>query len=277
MAKQVIDKPWNLPGYVRVIVYTLLFLGVLIGGGTIGALLGFDVYLTTTLMAVLTGLLTYFLRIYLDRESWVSLGWEWKGFQKDCIVGLLVALAILGSGSCILLLMNAIEWAEVQWNGQAFWLSFGLMLLVAFYEELAFRGYILNNLMKSLHPFTALLLSAMIFALFHGTNPNASVLSILNVFLAGLLLGINFIFTRNLWFGIGLHFSWNFIQGPVLGYEVSGLSLPSILVQQQTGADILTGGNFGFEGSIINTALMLLTILVLLAVYTKQFQKKWLL
>ncbi|KYP14891.1 type II CAAX endopeptidase family protein [Flavihumibacter sp. CACIAM 22H1] len=277
MAKQVIDKPWNLPGYVRVIVYTLLFLGVLIGGGTIGALLGFDVYLTTTLMAVLTGLLTYFLRIYLDRESWVSLGWEWKGFQKDCIVGLLVALAILGSGSCILLLMNAIEWAEVQWNGQAFWLSLGLMLLVAFYEELAFRGYILNNLMKSLHPFTALLLSAMIFALFHGTNPNASVLSILNVFLAGLLLGINFIFTRNLWFGIGLHFSWNFIQGPVLGYEVSGLSLPSILVQQQTGADILTGGNFGFEGSIINTALMLLTILVLLAVYTKQFQKKWLL
>lgn len=276
MSKQTIGKPRNLPGYLRAIVYTLLFLGILIGGGTIGAMLGFDIYLTTTVLAILTALLTYVLRVQMDRESWISLGWKWEGFEVDFAVGLLIAIAILGGGTCILLVLNAIEWTDVQWNGSAFFISLGLMLLVAFYEELAFRGYILNNLMESIHPLLALLISALIFALFHGTNPNASVLSILNVFLAGILLGINFIYTRNLWFGIGLHFIWNFLQGPILGYEVSGLSLPSVLVQNQTGSDTLTGGNFGFEGSLINSILMLVAIFLLFLLYSRQFNKKWL-
>lgn len=117
------------------------------------------------------------------------------------------------------------------------------MALVAFAEELVFRGYILNNLLQSMNKWTALIISSLLFTLFHLSNPDISLLALLNIFLSGLMLGINYIFTKNLWFAILLHFSWNFYEGPILGYKVSGLTLESLLQQELTGNPILTGEN----------------------------------
>lgn len=267
MAKEQIPGSRGVAGYLRVIIFVFLFLGLLVGGGVMGGLLGLDIYLLTTLLSLLSVLLIYVLRTGLDRESWISLGWQWKGFEKDFFAGLLMALAMLGTGTCILAFSKNIGWMEVKWTGESFFLSMGLMIMVAIYEELAFRGYIMGNLMKSVPPAAALLISALIFAIFHGSNPNNSWLALVNVFLAGVLLGMNYLFTRNLWFAIGLHFCWNFVQGPVLGYEVSGLSLPSILTQIQNGPELLTGGRFGFEGSILDTILSLIAIAIVYFIY----------
>lgn len=274
MAKELTAKAWEVPGYLRVIIYIFLFLGVLTGGGLLGNMLGMNLFVLTCLLAALSIALTYLLRTQLDRESWISLGWQWKGYEKHCLAGALLALAILGLGTSILAFTGIIEWNEVRWNGTQFFLSVGLMLMVAIYEELAFRGYIMGNLLKSVHPMTALLLSGLLFAIFHGSNPNTNLLSLVNVFLAGILLGINFMFTRNLWFAVAMHFCWNFVQGPVLGYEVSGLTLPSVLTQIQQGSPLLTGGHFGFEGSIINTFLTILSILLLYLAYKNRTTKK---
>ncbi len=276
MAKLQKGKSWNLPGHTRATIFTLLFLSLLIGGGWIGAILGLNVYVTTVLLGILSTLLAFSLRKLVDQESLVSMGWKWKGFETDFVVGNLTALIILGTGTCILLLMGAIEWAGVEWDSLAFIYSFLLMIVVAMYEELTFRGYIQLNLMESMHPIKAWILAAVIFAFFHGSNPNGTLIGTINVFLAGLLLGVNYLYTKNLWFGIGLHFTWNFLQGPVLGFGVSGLALPSVLQQYQSGAAIWTGGRFGFEGSLLNSLLCLLFTAVLFVVYAKQYKQKWL-
>jgi membrane protease YdiL (CAAX protease family) len=93
----------------------------------------------------------------------------------------------------------------------------------------------------------------------------------INIFLAGILLGINYIYTKNLWFAILFHLSWNFIQGPLLGYKVSGVNLPSLLQTSMNGDLLLTGGDFGFEGSIFDLAITILTILILYLVYERKF------
>jgi hypothetical protein len=133
-------------------------------------------------------------------------------------------------------------------------------MLVSFTEELICRGYILNNLMQSMNKWLALALSSLVFAAFHSANPDVSIMSIINIYIAGLLLGINYIYTRNLWFSIFFHFVWNVFQGPVLGYDVSGLHLPGMLQQTLNGPDLLTGGPFGFEGSLICPLLTLAAI-----------------
>jgi len=86
------------------------------------------------------------------------------------------------------------------------------------------------------------------------------------------LLGVNYIHTRNLWFSILFHLGWNFFQGPVLGYRVSGINFSSLLQTELNGDLIITGGEFGFEGSIVNTALCLILVLLLNRVYEKKFQ-----
>ena len=97
----------------------------------------------------------------------------------------------------------------------------------------------------------------------HIGNPNMSAIPLFNLFLAGLFLGIYCIHRKNLWFPIGAHFTWNYFQGPVLGFEVSGNVVDSIFIQSLAGSDLITGGQFGFEGSIILTTFMIIGIIYL--------------
>ncbi|RYG01005.1 MAG: CPBP family intramembrane metalloprotease, partial [Chitinophagaceae bacterium] len=131
-----------------------------------------------------------------------------------------------------------------------------IMLIVAISEETLFRGYLLNNLMQSFDKWKALGFSAMMFAFMHIGNPNITAVAALNILLAGGVLGCNYIFTKNLWFGIMFHFTWNFLLGPVLGYNVSGVGISSLTRPEINGSEIFTGGEFGPEGSVIVTLLL---------------------
>lgn len=238
-------------GWLRVVLFFIAFFLALAG---VSNLAGTTLQMVSFFTA--TGfVLVWLFRRFLDRQSFESLGWKWRGYEKHGIAGLLVAVSLLGIGTILLVAMGQLTWLDYQFSPADFFLSFFMMLLVGFYEELVFRGYILGNLLQSMKPATALMVSAVIFAVLHGANPNTNWLALVNVFLAGLLLGINYIFTRNLWFGIALHFAWNFIQGPVLGYEVSGMEFPSVLVQNLGDNNLFTGGRFGFEGSLLNSIL----------------------
>jgi membrane protease YdiL (CAAX protease family) len=145
------------------------------------------------------------------------------------------------------------------------------MVTVAFTEELMFRGYILGNLMQSMNKWLALILSSLVFAVVHVANPDIGFIPVLNIFLAGIFLGLNFLYTKNLWYSIALHFSWNFMQGPILGYDVSGYKLQGFFSQTITGPTYITGGEFGFEGSVVCSALLIIATLILYYIFERRY------
>ncbi len=218
---------------------------------------------------VLIGLAFLFRKV-IDKNTFYSLGFQWKGYSSHAATGFFLGILLLTAGSLILVLLQFIFFTSVNLQLPHLLVSLTFFILVAFTEEIAFRGYILNNLMQSMNKWWALALSSFAFGIVHISNPSANYLPIFNIFVAGFLLGINYIYTKNLWFAIALHFSWNFFQGPILGYEVSGFSSATLLEQTQKGPEILTGGNFGFEGSILCLALSALAIFLLSIYYSKQ-------
>lgn len=152
------------------------------------------------------------------------------------------------------------------------------MLSVGFYEEIISRGYLVRNLTEGFSFDTlstkratiiAVAFSSSLFGFAHVGNPNATLFAVLNIILAGVMLAIPFVLTGRLALSIGIHFAWNFFQGGVFGFAVSGTTPEgSFLNIQQAGNPIWTGGNFGPEGGIIGIMGMLL-IIVLVLIYAK--------
>ena len=197
---------------------------------------------------------------YINNKSFSMLGFSSKSFATNAYTGFFLALGILVIGTFILLFNNNIYYTKTNFDSRNLLLSILLFISVAFIEEIAIRGYVLNNLMQSMNKWLALSISAIIFSLLHLGNDGFTTLAFVNVFIAGILLGINYIYTKNLWFSIFFHFSWNIFQGSILGYKVSGIAFKSLFQQVQQGSITLTGGSFGFEGSLISALLQLLAI-----------------
>jgi len=217
---------------------------------------------------------TWLCRKFIDRRSFESLGFTWKGYSNEAGLGFFASIALLGIGTLILVAIKYLTFTSASFDFGSLFLEVVLLLIVAFIEELLFRGYLLNNLMQSLNKWIALSVVSVLFALFHQTNPDVSLLAIVNIVVAGFLLGLNYIFTKNLWFGIFFHFAWNYFQGPVLGYDVSGLQFGSILQQTITGPELWTGGAFGFESSLLCPLLFIVAILVFTYAFLKRYQPK---
>lgn len=268
-------------GWLRVLLFLIAYFLVTIFGATlvgIVAALAFpnpgelNLFYTTILLSFFVGLLlVLFFRKTFDRQSFISLGFEWKGFGKERIAGFVAGILLITTMASVLWLMNLLQWFTVDADIQGMFLVIGLLIIIAVGEELVFRGYILNNLMQSMPKETALVLSAVLFAVFHSLNPNFNLIAFINIFLAGILLGINYIYTKNLWFAIFFHFSWNFFQGPVLGFQVSGIELPTLLQQNIKGSILLTGGQFGLEASWLATVAMSITVIILYLIFQKKY------
>ena len=119
-------------------------------------------------------------------------------------------------------------------------------------EEVVMRGIVFRIVEQSLGSWIALALSAAIFGLLHLLNPGATLLNAGAVMVeAGVLLAAAYMLTRRLWFCIGIHIAWNFTEGGVFSAAVSGGHTKGLLQAQLTGADWLTGGAFGAEGSVV--------------------------
>ena len=223
----------------------------------------------TLIFFLLALLLTWLFRKFIDKGTLAGIGFQWNGHQRDAWVGFFLGPVLLGLGSLILYANGNLSWMDINFNQRDFFTSLAFMLMVAVGEELIFRGYILGNLLQSVNRWIALGLSAIAFTLAHISNPAVDVIAFVNLFIAGLLLGINYLYTKNLCFAIFFHFSWNFFQGPILGYDVSGITLQSLFDADLKGNSLLTGGPFGFEGSILAGILCIIAVLLLHVIYEK--------
>ncbi|OUW38136.1 MAG: hypothetical protein CBD44_01935 [Flavobacteriaceae bacterium TMED184] len=194
---------------------------------------------------------------FVNRESFTSIGLRFKGYKNDLYKGLLAGAVLISIGFITLIILNLISVDLTYFSAydQIFYLI--LFAVVSLNEEIAIRGYILQNLSRSFNKYIALAISSLLFMTMHLGNPNIDILPILNLFLAGIFLGVYSIHKNNLWFPIGAHLTWNYLQGPIYGFEVSGNKINSLFEQELNGHDILTGGNFGYEGSIILTTFLI--------------------
>lgn len=142
----------------------------------------------------------------------------------------------------------------------------------AIIEETFFRGIIFRIVEEKLGSYFALIISALLFGMMHLANPNSSLTVALGLAIqAGLLLAAAYIYSRNLWFPIAIHFAWNFTQSAIFGANVSGKSVTKTLITSKiSGADWFTGGQFGPEGSVQATLFCLTATIILLILSHRQ-------
>ena len=127
-----------------------------------------------------------------------------------------------------------------------------LGLLPGVTEEIVARGILFRVVEEGVGSWAALVFSALLFGFGHAANPNATIWSSVAIAIeAGLLLGMAYAWTRSLWFCMGLHAAWNFTQGPLLGIPVSGFDVEGLLISRTQGPEIISGGEFGAEASIL--------------------------
>ncbi|GAA4280149.1 hypothetical protein GCM10022260_05700 [Gaetbulibacter aestuarii] len=209
---------------------------------------------------------------FVDKEPFINLGLHVKNRFKEIIFGTILGFVLLGLGLLILIILEEVTIENFNVNKNKLWSAFLLFLIVAFTEEIMFRGYVLRNSLYSFNKYGALLISSILFALAHSFNPNMSWFTFLELFVAGMLLGISYIYTKNLWFPIALHFSWNFFQ-TLFGFKVSGQEFYSLVELEVSDNNIINGGEFGFEGSILALIFQLI-LLVTIWVYFEKYKSK---
>ena len=137
------------------------------------------------------------------------------------------------------------------------------LAIVAWWEELVFRGYIFQNTVSTLGLTGCIVLLSLLFGLLHGMNPNATVLSTALITLITPQLFYAYLKTGQLWLPIGIHWGWNFFQASVFGFSASGQESPAMIAQSPTGPDWLSGGAFGAEGSILILPVTLLSMVAI--------------
>lgn len=222
----------------------------------------------------------YLARRWYDQRSFRSLGLNWGvEASRDLLAGILIAAVLMG-------FIFFVEWAFglLTFNGLAlnngptglapslgYWAA--AFIMVGWYEELVFRGYWLQNLADGLGMNMALLISSAVFALAHVGNVNISSVAVVGLLVAGYFLAFGYLRTNLLWLPIGLHIGWNFFEGPIFSFPVSGLQSFRLLNVQVHGPELVTGGAFGPEaGLIILPAVALGAALIYL--YSKKYHRQ---
>ena len=135
--------------------------------------------------------------------------------------------------------------------------AFFMFLIVALGEEVMFRGVLFRWIDERFGFAAALIVSALVFGFVHIANPGATWWSSIAIAVeAGLLLGAAYKYSGTLWLPIGIHWAWNFSQGNIFGFEVSGGDAgATLIIPYVDGPELLTGGDFGAEASIIAVVL----------------------
>jgi membrane protease YdiL (CAAX protease family) len=219
---------------------------------------------------------------FLDRRTFAEFGFHfsrrwWADFAFGLFLGGLLMAAIFAVES-------AGGWLTVTGHFQslmggigfpaAILVPFLFFICVGIVEELSSRGYQLTNLAEGLNfprlgkgaaVAGATIFSSVFFGLIHGANPNVTVVALINLMAAGVFLALGYVLTGELAIPIGVHVAWNFFQGNVFGFPVSGISPigAQFLSIRQAGPDWITGGAFGPEGGLIGLLAMLLGSLLI--------------
>jgi membrane protease YdiL (CAAX protease family) len=185
----------------------------------------------------------------------------------DVLAGIAIAIAAMVGIFVAEFRLGGIYVTHIAFDSKAA-LIIGLFLAaIALIDEITMRGMLVSGLSLALggRPFLAVLIGGVLFGLTHMFFDGASALSVIGNSLGGVVYGLAFVLTGRIWLGVGLHFAWNFIQGPILGFTVSGHALGGGLFRIiDLGPEWLTGTPYGPEGGVIGVAFRVVIIGLLL-------------
>lgn len=230
---------------------------------------------TLRLIAVVTGMVAAGIAVYvayarlIEGRSPDELALS--GAARDWGAGLLVG-AGLYTASVLILMALGIYRIE-GFNPWTFLIpAIALALHSGVFEELVFRGVLFRSVEDMFGSWISLVVSSAVFGLMHLINPTATLMGAIFISIeAGLLLAAAYMLTRRLWLSIGFHMAWNYTQSAVFSGIVSGgVSDPGLIRPSIRGPDLLTGGNFGLESSVIAFALCTATGIVLLVMAVRR-------
>ncbi len=214
--------------------------------------------LLTALIVAVVALATLAIFVRTTEGEWPTM-LSARGALHETALGM--GLAVLLSALCMSLIWALGGVSVVSVAAPATWAAILLAALPAaigssFVEETLARGVFLRQLAWASSPGIALVISALLFGLAHLANPGATIAVAVGLAVqAGLLLGCAYLLTGRLWAAIGLHFAWNFMQAGVIGGKLSGNAVSAIITAKPQGADWLSGGAFGIEGSLLTTLI----------------------
>ena len=255
------DEPRLRAGW-RLLIHTLLLFvfGLLFGGiASFLGILGLSPIAGQILnFLIITGSV-YVARRWLDKRSFESLGLKLDGRTlSDILTG--VGITFLQMGF-IYVLMLGLGWLTFEGFAWEFdpvnvvvtnVITFLIMFIfVGWNEELLSRGYHLQTIASGTNLFWGVVISSAVFGLLHLGNPNATWVSAVGIFFAGVFLAYGYIRTKQLWLPIGLHIGWNFFEGVGFGFPVSGLDIYPLTRITVHGPELWTGGAFGPEAGLI--------------------------
>ena len=284
----------KLPNFIWAIILSLIFM---YGGSLMGSLATVPLFLAlrniplffnnkdllslliTLFSFAFISLLVFFRVKVIEKRSFSSIGFNKNNWLKKYSLGFLIGLAMMSIIVLILLPFgyitiekNPIQPVGVSAIASVLVILFGWIIQGAT-EEIVTRGWLLNVLSTKYNIGVGLLISSTLFGLMHLTNPNVNYIAVINIILVGLFYGLYVIKTNDLWAVCGMHSAWNFAQGNIFGFKVSGLdvSVGSLIDLNLGGIDIVTGGIFGPEAGITATFILLASIGILLFIDKKRY------
>ena len=210
-----------------------------------------------------------------ERRSFKEVGFAPRHIWRSILLGLGISASVMGVTTLVLVLAGWYHVQDVRDGVRCIvgvlFSGFLLYFVIALLEEVIFRGILFRLLERGLGSWLALAISALIFGWFHIGNPGASWISSAAIALeAGVTLAAAYMLTRNLWLCIGLHWGWNFFEGTVFGYSVSGTTHSVLIQSYTTGPSLWTGGEFGPEAGLITVLLSVLLFSTLLVLAVRQ-------
>ena len=203
----------------------------------------------------------------IEKNALSSLGFVKRNWLKYLVWGILMSLVQMGVIALIYQVsgIGTFELNELSLEPILFILGlFPFWLLQGGTEEVATRGWLLTRIAARTNLPLAIAISSSLFGILHMGNAGVTFLSVLNIILDGVLAGLLFIYTDSIWLVVAQHGTWNYVQGNLLGFQVSGTGADASIFSftMGDGPDWLTGGAFGAEGSIITTLVLLLSVLI---------------
>ena len=219
---------------------------------------------------IIVPFIIYFYVTKIEKRSWRSIGFSKGNALSSTLKGLLIGFLMFSAVVAIGMLLGQFRFNGYDLSSLVYLIPcFILFAIQCFGEEIYTRGWTMTYFYKRHGIFAAMVISSIVFVIPHLLNTGIDLLSVVNIFIVGIVFAVLFLRFDNIWICGGVHTAWNFSQGIIFGFNVSGISTPSLMNFSQAGQNLINGGSFGPESSLIATVVFVI-VLILAFCYPKK-------